>query len=140
MQIFYWGNKNVLLTFILTPIFSFQIIQHSKWLKVWTRRYSRSWSLISRARVVLRAPKPGLLSVTWVTEFKHACRSCMHFHAWLTVQELSHACMSSCLMHACMKMHANVPICLHASCMPHACTACTWHACSMHACMHDSCM
>ena len=31
MQIFYSGNKNVLLTFILTPIFSFQIIQHSKW-------------------------------------------------------------------------------------------------------------
>ena len=48
--------------------------------------------------------------------------------------------MSSCLkhactLHACMKMHANVPICFHATCMPHACTACMWHAC----CMHELC-
>ena len=112
---------------------------------VWTRRYSRSCSLISRAKVVLRAPnpKPGLLSVTWVTEFKHACRSCMHFHAWLTVQELSHcmhifmpeACMHSSCMHenACKcanllacGMHASCMHCMHVACMP----ACMIHACS----------
>ena len=47
-------------TFILTPIFSFEIVQHRKWFE--SGDNSQSCSLISQVRVVLRGTVVGDLS------------------------------------------------------------------------------